>query len=200
VFAKFLDARGITRICDVRRGDLEVYKSHVLQLPGMPSKHAHLLQSVRALWAYRDRLPEECRLPDKRPWGNKTADQLAGINGRDSPYNKIPRIAPDTMDALLGWALWMIEDLGPDIREAFREQRLLLDGRHPATLAACARYPAGSSVPGRIADYFDSLREAGVGLPGLVRRSEVLQPDYAHIARMTGSNHDKIRSHKAEVD
>jgi hypothetical protein len=55
---------------------------------------------VRTLWLFRSHVPAECRLPEEEPWDGASAQSLA-----DAPapgrINKTPRIAPETMEALL---------------------------------------------------------------------------------------------------
>ncbi|MFH8681245.1 hypothetical protein [Streptomyces lydicus] len=189
VFAAWLDSRSITRLCDVSSKDLGRYKNHVLDLTNSVADKRRLLHAVRAVWAYRDALPEEHRLPRRRPWGGASAEDLVGVKRVRGPYNKIPRIDPATMEALLAWALRMIEDFGPDIRNAAHEARLLMSGQHPATLAARARFGHGP-MKERIACYLAELHSMGRGLPGTRRRERhggQLGVDHAHVARMVAS-------------
>ncbi|OAR27621.1 hypothetical protein A8W25_05230 [Streptomyces sp. ERV7] len=194
-FAAWLDTRGFTRLCDVSSRDLGLYKSHVLALTNSTEDKRRLLHAVRVVWGYRDTLPDEHRLPHRRPWGAASADDLVGVKRVQSRYNKTPRIDPVTMDALLAWALRMVEDFGPDIRDAAREARLLLDGRHPATLAARDRFSSGS-LKGRLAVYVAELHRAGRGLPGTKRRERHggrLGVDHQHIARMVASTGPHVK-------
>ncbi|MCX4662932.1 hypothetical protein OG701_27425 [Streptomyces uncialis] len=194
-FAAWLDSRGFTRLCDVSSRDLGLYKSHVLALPNSTEDKRRLLHAVRVVWGYRDALPDEHRLPPRRPWGAASTDDLVGVKRVQSRYNKTPRIDPLTMDALLAWALRMVEGFGPDIRDAAREARLLLDGRHPATLAARDRFGSGS-LKGRLAVYLAELHRAGRGLPGTKRRERhggQLGVDHQHIARMVASTGPHVK-------
>ncbi len=197
VFAAWLDARGVMRLCDVSSRDLGRYKSHVLDLTNSAEDKRRLLHAVRVVWGYRDALPEEHRLPRRRPWGSASTDDLVGVKRVQSPYNKTPRIDPVTMEALLAWALRMIEDFGPDIRDAAQEARLLLDGRHPVTLAARDRFVRGrGSLEGRLAVYLNDLRRAGRGLPGTRRRERhggQLGVDHQHVARMVASSGPHVK-------
>ncbi|MFI6061390.1 hypothetical protein [Streptomyces sp. NPDC051286] len=189
VFAAWLDARGFTRLCDVSSRDLGLYKTHVLALANSAEDKRRLLHAVRVVWGYREALPEEHRLPRRRPWGTASTDDLVGVKRVQSRYNKTPRIDPTTMDALLAWALRMVDDFGPDIRDAAREARLLLDGRHPATLAARDRF-GSSPLKERLRGYVAELQRAGRGLPGTKRRERhggQLGVDHQHIARMVAT-------------
>ncbi|WDZ88796.1 hypothetical protein [Nocardiopsis sp. HUAS JQ3] len=190
VFARWLDSCGITRLCDVSSQDLSSYKNHVLDLSNSMQDKGRLLHAVRVLWGYRDALPEEHRLPRRRPWGMASTDDLVGAKRAQSPYNTTPRIDPATMEALLAWALRMIEDFGPDIRDAAQEVRLLLDGRHPATLAARERF-GHAPLKERFASYLAQLQRANRGLPGTRRRERhggQLGVDHEHVARMVASS------------
>jgi hypothetical protein len=138
-FAEWLDARQVRRLGDVTAADLDLYRAHITALSASGRSKADYLHAVRALWAYREHLPIECRLPPSPPWGSATARNLAG-NTEWNRYNKTPRIHPDTMEALLAWALRVLEDFGPDIRDAFREDRQLMDGSHPTAQFYRERY------------------------------------------------------------
>ncbi|WP_138720368.1 hypothetical protein [Nonomuraea basaltis] len=78
VLATWLETQQIQAISNVTHHDLDRYRAHVLGLSVSCSRKADYLQIVRALWAYRDHLPHECRLPPERPWGSASARQLAG--------------------------------------------------------------------------------------------------------------------------
>jgi hypothetical protein len=195
VFAAWLDSRGVTRLCDVSSQDLGRYKNHVLDLTNSDTDKCRLLHAVRVVWGYRDALPEEHRLPRRRPWGAASAEDLVGVKRSQGPYNKIPRIDPATMEALLAWALRMVEDFGPDIRHAAHEARLLLDGQHPATLAARARFGHGP-MKDRLASYLAELHGMGRGLPWTRRRERhggQLGVDHAHVARMVASSGPTVK-------
>lgn len=195
VFAAWLDCRDVTRLCDVSSRDLGLYKSHVLDLTSSTEEKKRLLHAVRVVWGYRDSLPDEHRLPRRRPWGAASTDDLVGVKRNQSPYNKTPRIAPATMEALLAWALRMIEHFGPDIRNAAHEARLLLNGQHPATLTARATF-GSSSLKHRLAPYVLELRRTGRGLPGTRRRERhggQLGVDHEHVARMVASSGPKVK-------
>ena len=78
VFSAWLDARGIQSACDVTADDLDLFRAHVISLSASKARQAGYLHVVRVLWAYREHLPPECRLPAPQPWGPATARQLAG--------------------------------------------------------------------------------------------------------------------------
>jgi integrase len=105
------------------------------------------------------------------------------------------------MEALLAWALRMIEEFGLDIRTAAHEARLLMDGQHPATVTAGAMLGSGSlkgSLKPRLARYASELQRTGRGLPGTRRRERhggQLGVDYEHVARMVASSGPKVKKY-----
>jgi integrase len=183
VFAEWLDARHIQRICDVTAADLDLFRAHVLALSVTKSRQADYLHAIRALWAYREHLPPECQLPEPRPWGSATARQLAG-NTEHNRYNKTPRIHPSTMEALLAWALHVLEDFGPDIRAAFLEDRQLKNGTHPTAQFYRENYFA-RPIMKRAQHYLPQLRDAGLPLPGQ-RNDGTITLACSHLARVLG--------------
>jgi integrase len=182
VFAAWLDARGIQRVCDVTADDLDLFRAHVISLSVSKARQADYLHVVRVLWAYREHLPPECRLPAPQPWGSATARQLAGHTGH-SRYNKTPRIHPDTMKALLAWALRVLEDFGPDIRDAFLEDRQLKNGTHPTARFYREHYFA-RPVMKRVQHYLPQLRDAGQPLPGQRNDDGSVTLACGHLARV----------------
>jgi integrase len=182
VLAEWLDARDIQRICDVTADDLDLFRAHVTGLSASKARQADYLHAVRVLWAYREHLPPECRLPAPRPWGTATARQLAGHTAH-SRYNKTPRIHPDTMEALLAWALRVLEDFGPDIRDAFLKDRQLKNGTHPTARFYRENY-FGRPVMKRVEHYLPQLRHAGLPLPGQRNEDGTVTLACGHLARV----------------
>jgi integrase len=190
LLAAWMDERGIPRICDLTADDLELYRAHVITVAGSGNRRADHLHAVRALWAYRDHLPAPCRLPPARPWGDATARQLAGHTGW-SRYNKTPRINPDTMAALLAWSLRVLEDFGPDIRDAYREDRRLKDGTHPAARFYREHY-LGRPLRERLDHYLLQLRTAGGQLPGQAREDGSTELACSHLARIVACDAQRV--------
>lgn len=131
VFANWLTSRRVSGLCEITDRDLDAYRTHVLALARTPGRKADLLAAVRTLWLYRNHMPDEAQLATSYPWGDTASKDLVKLPhpGWD---NKTPRIHPATMSALLAWALHMVEDIGPDIRDAWNEHRQLDDGTHPS--------------------------------------------------------------------
>ncbi|MFC9835578.1 hypothetical protein ACFVKB_17460 [Rhodococcus sp. NPDC127530] len=182
LFADWLDARQVRQLRDVTAGDLDIYRAHVTALSASGESKAGYLHAVRALWAYRENLPIEYRLPGTRPWGSATARNLVGHTAWNR-YNKTPRIHPDTMDALLAWALRVLEDFGPDIRDAFREDRQLMDGSHPTAQFYREHYFSRSLVK-RLERFLPQLRDSGRQLPGQRRGDGTIEIACGHLSRL----------------
>lgn len=94
-----------------------------------------------------------------------------------SRVNKTPRIDPATMDALLAWAMRIVEDIGPDIRDAWIAYRQLHDGTHPSQ----ERYD-GLLMRDRVAVFLSHARQTERYCPstwsmGGWRSTEPPQPD-----------------------
>ncbi|MGW7363932.1 site-specific integrase [Streptomyces sp. NPDC054841] len=129
-FAIWLEHHGVARLCEIDDTLLDAYLDHVRALSVSEGAKYQLLNAVRALWAYSEHLPADCRLDTTAPWQDAPIKVLVELPppGR---FNATPRIAAATMEALLDWSLRIVEDLGPDIRAAWRHLQLLESGRHP---------------------------------------------------------------------
>ncbi|MFD4764181.1 integrase SAM domain protein [Streptomyces sp. NPDC058439] len=160
VFATWLRHRGIDRLYEVNDRDLDLYLDHVLSMQASTSTRRSLLNAVRAVWAYAPHLPPECRMSVAEPWQGRSPGELAEDiqTGRG---NKTARIAADTMIPLLDWALRIVEDIGPDVRDAWREFRQLYTGTHPGQ-----RRFAGLAHTERMNLFLRDAHRTGVALPG----------------------------------
>jgi len=183
VFAHWMRDRRLDRICDVTDQDLASYLTHVRTLQRSPIRKRDLLHAVRMLWAYREHLSPPGRLPGDYPWGPESSSGLVAASAQ-SRYNKTPRIAADTMEALLAWALRMLEDIGPDIRDAWAQHRQLRAGTHPSQ----QRYD-GLGVPDRL-DLFHAT--PGVTLPAELRDG-AFEVNWACLERLVGLTRATIR-------
>lgn len=182
LLAAWMDERSIERICDLTVDQLELYRAHVIAVVASSGLRAGHLHAVRALWAYREHLPAPCQLPSAKPWGDATARQLAG-HTEINRYNKTPRIPPDTMEALLGWSLRVLEDFGPDIRDAYREDRQLKDGTHPTARYYKENYFA-RPLRERLDHYLAQLKATGRMLPGRVQDDGSVELACSHLSRI----------------
>lgn len=159
-FAAWLDDHDVTRLRDVTESMLDSYRAHVLALERSWSRKADMFAVVRTLWLYRSLLPGDCRLP-VFPWQDLTEQELLKTRHRDGQENKTSRIAPGTMEALLGWALTMVEVIGPDIRDAWHLYRQLESGTHPSQ-----REYAGLARQERLVMLLETTLRDGGELPG----------------------------------
>ncbi|MCM3883109.1 integrase [Frankia sp. R82] len=184
VFATWLDEHAIGGLSEVTAADLDAYRSHILGLGRSPARQADLLAAVRTLWLYRDRLPAACQL-EVCPWDGLAAKDLVRLPpaGRE---NATPRIAPATMDALLAWALRMVEMLGPDIRDAWHEFHDLDAGTHPSQ-----QIYDGLGIPDRLDLFLHHARRRGSPLPGRHDPARGTAVNGAHVLRLVGVPPDK---------
>jgi integrase len=174
VFATWLQDRQITHLADLSAADLDAYRDHVLRLDRSIGRKAGLLNAVRTLWAYRAHLPEACQIR-LDPFGGACAAAITGSRAfKNANENKTPRIAAATMDALLGWALRMVEQIGPDIAAACQEYQQLSDRTHPGHAEL-----AGLSPRQRV----EWLIRAGRTLPGHPGGAAV---NYSHLGKILG--------------
>jgi integrase len=177
--AAWMHARHIDRLADLREADLADYHRHVLALARTAGRKVDMLSVVRTLWLYAPHLPAECRIPGGHPWGSATSRELVNAPAAKGE-NKTPRIAPATMEALLGWALRMIDDIGPDIVSARQECQLLDDGNHPSQ----AIYQ-GMTLGPRLELFLDHAQRTQTPLPGSRRRGAG-RVNCCHVLRLVG--------------
>ncbi|WP_405364847.1 integrase [Kitasatospora sp. NBC_00039] len=185
IFAKWLDDHGITRLCDVTAQDLDAYRAHVLGLSRKEGRKIDMLAAVRTLWLYGPHLPEEGRLSTGYPWpGASDDDPKRPAEGRE---NKTPRIAPETMTALLAWALHVVESVGPDVRDAWVTHQQINAGVHPSQ----AEY-RGPTFD-RVLQYIERCRRTGESLPGLRQKDGTVTVNCNAIKRMIRTPELKVR-------
>ncbi|MFG2440804.1 integrase SAM domain protein [Streptomyces sp. NPDC048508] len=159
-FAIWLEDRGVGLLSEVGDLALDEYLENVQALSVSPNVKYQLLNAVRALWAYSEYLPAECQLDTVVPWQGRSLTVLAELPppGR---FNATPRIAAATMEALLDRSLRIVEDLGPDIRDAWREFRELSVGTHPDQ-----QVYEGLAPKERVRLFVQQAARAGTVLPG----------------------------------
>ncbi|WP_327256101.1 integrase [Streptomyces sp. NBC_01244] len=178
LFAHWMHSQNLGQIGEVTDHDLDAYVRHVIGTTTSPRQKANALSAVRTLWLFRDVLPTPCRLTTGFPWTGTTANQLVGLRAA-SGENKRPRIHDDTMEALLAWSLLMVEQIGPDIRDAWHEYVQLCQGEHPSQ----AIY-SGTAGP-RLRTYADFCGRTGTPLPGGPGPNGS-QINYGHVLRLVG--------------
>lgn len=156
---QWLADKGITALCDVTHEHFEQYAAHVASLGLDRATQANRLFAVTRTWLYAPYLPEPDRLV--RPsWegGEARKDVLGQANW--SAENRTPPLHPQTMSALLVWAMRFVDDFSDDILNA----KALKD--EPADPG-----PEFSALPPykRFLRYLDRCRKAGT-IPGCLPR------------------------------
>ncbi|MEU3175273.1 MULTISPECIES: hypothetical protein [unclassified Streptomyces] len=178
VFATWLRHRGIDRLYEVNDRDLDQYLDHVRSIQASTSTRRQLLNAAKAVWAYAPHLPPECRMSVVEPWQGRSPGELAE-DIQTGHGNKTARIAVDTMIPLLDWALRIVEDIGPDVRDAWQEFRRLHAGTHPGQ----ARF-AGLSRTECMNLFLRDAYRTGVALPGDPENPGAI--DYKYLACLLG--------------
>jgi integrase len=116
VFLAWLQERGLTSLDQVSSTDLDGYLWHTTDAVGRSTSwKRRALVAVQRLHAYRDFLPDFCRLPPTRPWGGAGAAELSTDPGPRLAENRTPRVHPDVMEPLLSAALLTITTIGEDL-------------------------------------------------------------------------------------
>ncbi|GAA2882034.1 site-specific integrase [Streptomyces mexicanus] len=160
VFAAWLEQRGIDRLLDLTDHHLDLYLDHVLAMQASTNTRRQLLSAVRAVWAYAPQLPPQNRMSVGVPWKGRSPGELAE-DIKTGRGNKTPRIEATTMTALLDWSLRIVEDIGPDVRDAWREFRQRYTGTH----LSHRRYD-GLPQAERMKLFLQVARKEGRELPG----------------------------------
>lgn len=208
-FLEWLTDNAITSLGDVTAGDLDRYLAAVMRTKGDVRNQGHLLNGVRRLWAFRDLLPLQDRLPEAPPWRGKDNRVLLG-RARPGIENRTRRIPETTMSALLCWALRFVEDFGTDVVAAWSEYRVLVGRTEKRTnLAEAAQTTSAAGKAAWLNAAIDTLleehRASGEALPGrtIGLKSDDVEPDWMHLARIIGCAHsvfDRRRSlHRQRV-
>jgi integrase len=178
LFAHWMHTEDLGRISDITGQNLDAYLRHVIGTTTSPRLKANAVSAVRTLWLFRDVLPAPCRLTTGFPWAGQTANELVGHRATGGE-NKRPRIHDDTMEALLAWSLHMVEQIGPDIRDAWQEYTALCRGDHPSQ----ANYTG--TTGSRLHPYADFCRRTGTPLPG-TPGPDGPRINYGHVLRLIG--------------
>jgi integrase len=190
-FAVWLEDRGVGHLSQVGDHLLSEYLAHVQALSVSPNVKYQLLNAVRALWAYGEHLPAVCRLETAEPWQGASLSELAELPPKGR-FNATPRIAAATMEALLDWALRIVEDLGPDIRDAWREFRALSAGNHPSQ-----HVYEGMPAAERVRRFVREAARTGTALPGYPRTTGTVSA--YHLGRLLGIEPRRRQSHLGAI-
>ena len=184
-FLIWLDAQNINSPADITAADLDHYLSDIVATEASPGVKSALLVAVRRLWAYRSLLPAAMRLPAPPPWnGDRPADLLTQTPA--SRENRTPRIATDTIEALLMWCLRFVDQLADDIIAA-HEEYLHLQKRSAPVRRRNPTYGRPRSLGQMepvLTAYLDRLGKQGTDLPGRLSQDGVTEPHWAHLTRL----------------
>ncbi|WP_030237196.1 hypothetical protein [Streptomyces sp. NRRL S-350] len=182
----WMDVHGFTSIADVTPEDLEDYLDAVRDAELTHGYRSDLLQAVRRLWAFRELLPPEGRLPEMPPWGGKESRVLLGKSRRDRE-NGTPRIQEPTMTMAVLWAARFVEDFAEDIIAALDEFRPLFGfkpGRHSPGAHRRVRIPGQAGAAPEVGALIESFRASGRDLPGRQREDGIWEPDWPFLAKL----------------
>ncbi|MEA5456793.1 hypothetical protein SPF06_18880 [Sinomonas sp. JGH33] len=144
-----------------------------------------IITETRRLWAYRDVVPAQLRLPESSPWQEETAGNLLSQRSR-KPGNLTARIGDETLVPLLWWALRFVEDFAPDITAVYREYCALLSSGHRHMPAGAREAPTPGARKPVLRATLERLRGLGLGLPGQPDFGGKLVVNWTHLARLTG--------------
>jgi hypothetical protein len=187
LFTDWLHGRGRTCFGEVSLADLDDYAAHVKATETSHAQREDRLSIVNRVWSYRDLLPEADRLPQTPPWrGERIQDILQQRRAAIREENRTPRIHPETMSALLAWALRFVETFAEDITAAF--------GEHLVLSERSGRSRGGRDIPpprrpkGALTDELRVLlsdyRERGRPLPGLRDSDGTLRVNLSHLGKV----------------
>ena len=137
-FTQWLEQRGIDRLCDAGDAVLRNYADYIAAQPCTRGLKAQRLWGVTRIWLLAPYLPDEDRI-EQPPWEPHGLHELLGP-ANWSPENKTPPIHPQTMSALLLWALRFVHDFSEDILAAARAH----DGM---TARKCHRHTRSIDTP-----------------------------------------------------
>jgi hypothetical protein len=192
VFLDWLNLHGITSLDAVTETVLQRYLDHVRDAEIRRGARSDLLQAVRRLWAFRDLLPADARLPEAPPWNGKDTRILLGRPQRNRE-NRTPRIPEATMSMILSWALRMIDDFSGDILAALDEFRPLFGRLNRRTTApGQTRTARVQWLTERLEALLADFHTRGVPLPGVVMSDGTRQPDWAYLGRLLDCNYQLL--------
>ncbi|MFE5562382.1 hypothetical protein [Streptomyces sp. NPDC056544] len=186
LFTDWLHGRGRTCFGEVSLADLDDYAAHVKAAESSHALREDQLSIVNRVWSYRDLLPDADRLPQTPPWRGERIQDILQQRRAIREENRTPRIHPETMSALLGWALRFVETFAADITAAF-DEHLVLSERG-------GRSRRGRDIPpprrpkGALTDDLRVLlagyREQGRPLPGFRDNDGTVRVNLSHLAKV----------------
>ncbi|MER6521773.1 hypothetical protein ABT246_33565 [Streptomyces sp. NPDC001553] len=186
LFTDWLHGRGRTCFGEVSLADLDDYAAHVKAAESSHALREDRLSIVNRVWSYRDLLPEADRLPQTPPWRGERIQDILQQRRAIREENRTPRIHPETMAPLLGWALRFVETFAADITAAFDEHLVLSErsgrSRRGRDIPP-PRRPKGAltdDLRALLADY----RAQGRPLPGFRDNDGTLRVNLSHLAKV----------------
>ncbi|MGN2638822.1 hypothetical protein ACTD5D_22165 [Nocardia takedensis] len=192
VLLDWLDQHAITTLDAVTSTDLDRFLDAVRDAPMREADRVDVIQAVRRLWAMREALPPEARLPEEPPWNGKEARYLLGPLRRPA-VNLTPRIPETTMSMMLCWALRFVEDFSDDITAARAEYRTLVGRTRPTFPSPTSNRRASfADAVARIDTLIGEFCSNGESLPGRRTADGALEPHWAHLGRLTGLDYQLL--------
>ena len=160
-FTRWLEQRGISRLCDADDAVLTAYAHHVVTQPDTRAIKAERLWGVTKIWLLCPYLPAEDQI-GQPPWEPHGFHDLLGP-ANWSPENTTEPIHSRTMSGLLVWALRFVHDFSDDILRA-AEMRTDMAAR-------VSRRRTRAEDNDRLDRYLNDLRRDGNELPGFADRT-----------------------------
>lgn len=154
-FDRWLQTRGVDRLCDITERDLEDYAIAVAGQSALRTPPAKALYAISVLWGFAPYLTESDRIRQP-PWEQHGMSEYLPPSYH-SGENSTPPIHPTVMSALLIWAIRFVDDFADDIVEAWAERQRLVD---------CIPTETDPAATSRLADLVNHHRSSSTPLPG----------------------------------
>ncbi|MBF4608921.1 hypothetical protein [Curtobacterium sp. VKM Ac-1393] len=190
-FFKHLESRNIFDLGEVVH---EHYLTYVEDLRRHGASNLTVNHRIQVLWrlfAYRSHISGADTVP--RPWPGYDPIDISGPFYRPAE-NSTPRVPAPVMMPLLNWALWYVEEAGPDIIRAVREARALKGREFAADPVVSER---------RLLRWLNERERNGRGLPrrdselSFISRLMPGQPiaflNLNLLAHLSGARHDFLK-------
>ncbi|MCV7286395.1 hypothetical protein H7J87_13765 [Mycolicibacterium wolinskyi] len=176
-FAHWVDERGIGRLSDLTRDDLELFVRHLGEKCVSRGTAARTLRGLTRLWAHAPHLPPGDALP-MPPWEDEPISDLLG-RGERRGENTTRIIHPATMAPLLLWAQRFL-DFADDIAAATARWNTRL-----ARIPRCETRAGFAKASPLVQDW---LRDGVTSLPARLQHGQPCW-DVQYLAAMHGDVH-----------